>query len=206
MSRHVVRRSRGFLKRLGSTRTRALLTLGVVLGLGSVSTLAYWTDQAAVNTGDFSSGTLNLKVDNVEGNPTAYGWSTFNATNLVPGESVAATFSVDNAGSVPFTYTATGNASGELAGNMTWTVKTGATAGNGTVSGLRTGTCSGGTAQVADVTLSGASVTPTAGSVAAGGSQTFCVIAKLDAGTPLSQGGKSASATFNVTAKQVGAP
>lgn len=210
MSRHAVGRSRRLLKRIGSTRTRALLTLGVVLGLGSVSTLAYWTDQATVNTGTFSSGTLNLKVNGDEGNPTPYAWTTFNASNLVPGESVAASFNVQNTGSVPFTYTATATASGALAPNLRFTVRTGATAStSGTeAANNRVGSCTGGTAQTAGVTLSGSatSVAPNAEQVAASGSQTFCVIATLDAGTPVSAGGNSASATFVVNAKQLGAP
>ncbi|MBO9521283.1 MAG: hypothetical protein J7518_07075 [Nocardioidaceae bacterium] len=193
---------------LASARARALLTIGMVLGIGAVTTLAYWTDTATVNSGTFSSGTLNLKVDGNEGNPTAYGWSTFNASNLVPGESVAATFQVQNTGTVDFTYTGTGSASGALAPSLRFTVRTGATAGNSGAAGSRVGTCTGGTAQSSSLTYTGTAqtVAGTAQTVAAGGSQTFCVIATLDAGTALSEGGKSASAQFVVTAKQLGAP
>jgi predicted ribosomally synthesized peptide with SipW-like signal peptide len=187
-----------------------VLTLGVVLGLGSVSTLAYWSDEATVTGGTFEAGTLDLEVDGVQGNPTPYAFNTFAASNLAPGESVAASFDVENTGSIGFTYTATATAAGALAPHVRFTVKTGGTAGNTGTSGAnnRAGTCTGGTAQVSDVTLSGTATTvaPTAESVSAGASQGFCIVATLDSGTPSAQGGNSASATFVVNAKQVGAP
>lgn len=201
-------RARRMLRSMKSARTRAFLTMGVVLGLGTVSTFAYFTDTATVQGATFTAGTLNLKVDGVEGNPTAYGWSAFTANNLVAGESVAATFSVQNAGNVDFTYTATGTASGALAPSMRFTVRTGASASNTGSAGSRVGTCTGGTAQSANLTLSASSqtVAGTAQTVAASGSQTFCVIATLDTGTAASQGGNTASAQFVVNAKQLGAP
>jgi predicted ribosomally synthesized peptide with SipW-like signal peptide len=200
--------ARRLLRALSSTRARALLTLGMVLGLGAMTTLAYWTDTATVTTGSFTSGTLNLKVDGNEGNPTAYSLTTFTAANLVPGESVAGSFAVQNTGNVDFTYTATGTATGALAPSLRFTVKTGATSSTTGSAGSRVGSCTGGTAQSSLLTYTGTAqtVAGTAQTVAAGGSQTFCVIATLDSGTALSEGGKTASASFVVTAKQLGAP
>ena len=54
---------RRVLRGLRSRRTRALLSMGVVLGLGSVTTLAYWTDSATLTGGSFASGTIDLKLD-----------------------------------------------------------------------------------------------------------------------------------------------
>lgn len=196
------------LRSLRSARVRALLTLGLLLGFGAVTTLAYWTDTATVTTGSFTSGTLNLKVDGVEGNPTAYSLTSFTASNLVPGESIAGSFAVQNTGNVDFTYTATGTASGTLAPDLRFTVKTGATASNTGSAGSRVGSCTGGTAQSSGLTYTSTAqtVAGTAQTVVAGGSQTFCVIATLDPTTPLADGGKSATASFVVTAKQLGAP
>ena len=47
-------------------RIRALLALGVVLGLGSVTTGAYWTDDATITGITISSGKLDLKVDGLD--------------------------------------------------------------------------------------------------------------------------------------------
>lgn len=80
MSKHVAsrhtrnttpRRTR-FFRLLRSARVRALLSLGIVLGFGATSTLAYWTDTATVTGGTFTAGTLDLQVNDAQGNPTAY--------------------------------------------------------------------------------------------------------------------------------------
>ena len=43
-----------------STRIRALLSLGMVLGVGTLSTMAAWGATATSTSGDFSAGTVNL--------------------------------------------------------------------------------------------------------------------------------------------------
>lgn len=48
-------------ERVTSVRVRAVLSLGIVLGLGSVSTLAYWTDTGTMTTGSIQAGTLDLQ-------------------------------------------------------------------------------------------------------------------------------------------------
>ncbi len=189
-----------------SRRTRAALTLGVVLGLGSVGTMAYWTDDAAVATGSFTAGNLDLRVDGAnEGKPTPYGATQLAATNLAPGESVAASFTVNNAGTVGFTYTATGAAAGDLGPNLRFAVYSDATAGTtgSQAANSRVGSCTGGTLQHASSALTGQSVTTTPPTVAPSQSQSFCVVVTLDANTPLTQALKSGSATFNLVATQV---
>ncbi len=134
-----------FVTVLKSTRTRALLSLGIVLGLTSVSTLAFWTDEAQLNTGTIQSGMLNLQIDGAENVPTS---TKLAITSMIPGESVAATIRVDRASnSIPFTYSATAvttNTNG-LATALRFKVYTGGTA--GTVStnanGIRTQACGG---------------------------------------------------------------
>lgn len=200
-SRRTVRRSP---RRSG--RVRAVLSLGIVLGLGAVSTMAFWTDTATVSTGGFVAGTLDLRVDGAnEGKPAPYVANQLSALNLAPGESVAASFTVNNAGSVGFTYTATGTAAGVLGPNLRFTVRTNAVAGTiGTqAANNRVGSCTGGTLQVGPAALTGQSVIATPPTVAPGGSQTFCVVVTLDQNTPITQGGTTGTATFNLTATQV---
>jgi len=206
-----VSRARRVGRVLGSSRTRALLAVGAVLGLGTVSTLAYWTDTATVASTSFTSGSMNLKVDGAEGNPTDYAWNTFTATDLAPGESVAGQFAVQNIGTVGFTYTATGTASGALAPNLRFSIVAGTSGVTNTgtaANGNRVGSCTGGTAQGGNLTLGASSqtVTTAAQTVAANGSQNFCVIVKLDSGYTVSATSSSASAKFLVNAKQLGAP
>jgi predicted ribosomally synthesized peptide with SipW-like signal peptide len=192
---------------LRSTRLRALLTLGILLGLGSVGTLAYWTDQAVVTGGSFTSGTLDVKVSGAD----SFTWSAFALSDMTPGESVAASVPVQNAGSIPFTYSATALGSGGLLPALTFKVYVGGTASNsGSLANAdRTGSCSGtqiGSAYT--LTTTAQAVIPTADqqSLAVGGSQSVCVVATLPATAGNAYQGTDAATTFTFDAKQVGAP
>lgn len=57
-------RMRSRLGETGWIRTRAVLSLGMVLGLGAVGTMAAWSDSATATTGMFSTSSVQLKVDN----------------------------------------------------------------------------------------------------------------------------------------------
>lgn len=93
------------LRALSSVRVRAFLALGIVLGFGSVSTMAYWTDSATVTGGTFTSGTLDIKVGSppVDNNPAGF-TTNFSMANMVPGSTKDAVLMVNNAGTVPFTF------------------------------------------------------------------------------------------------------
>lgn len=130
----------------GSGRVRALLSLGMVLGLGTVGTLAVWSSNAEATTGIFSTGSIDLKLDESDG-PTAnpYAFTALKMSTMIPGRSVAAVLPVQNRGSVKFDYSATAKAVAEstvaggignadvLARNLEITVHPG-----GTVSGPAT--------------------------------------------------------------------
>ncbi|GHP19742.1 hypothetical protein RN2511_044780 [Rhodococcus sp. NKCM2511] len=112
MARHHV--TVGFavvLRRIGaaliSARARAIMSIGIVLGLGAVGTLAAWSDTATVTSGTFTTGKLDIKVGNpaVDNNPTDFSTS-LTKTAMFPGDTVAAGLLVTNAtGSVANTYT-----------------------------------------------------------------------------------------------------
>ncbi len=71
---------------LTSTRVRAMLSLGVALGVGAVGTFASWTDDVTVTGTTFTAGTLDLLVNG--GDPPA-AYTTLNvASNMVPGNTV----------------------------------------------------------------------------------------------------------------------
>lgn len=195
-----------------SARSRAVLTLGVVLGLGAVGTLAAWSDTATATSGAFSTGSVDIQLNNDQGNPTAYAFATLNMPNLLsspnksimlPGNSVAATLPVQNKGSLAFGYTLAASATGVLlAPYLTVAVYTGATASNTAA----TGTCGGtGSSQIGTgTTLS------TSGSVpliaisralgATTGAETLCFVVTLSSSAPTTVQSETATATFVFTA------
>lgn len=197
--------------RRGSGRTRALVSLGAVgflaIGLGAQGTFAFWTDSATASPANFSSGTLDIGLDNKLTGP---GGSTpvagFGLTNLFPGESQAVAFPIANAGSVGLTYSISGSASGGLAPVMQYSIFPGA-ASNTTPGGVRTGSCTG-TALASNQVLTATNATVVVGprALAAAASESICVIAKLDANANNSFQGMSTSASLVFDAKQVGAP
>lgn len=177
-------------------RVRALLALGIVLGLGTVGTMALWSDSAVATSGEFKTGVVEIRVNGAE-NFTFTG-GTFSMAGMRPGESRAATLQLQNTlSTLPVAYTSaasTATGSPALANHLRLTVFTGATATNGTSNGLATGTCAG--TQIGTAILrSGASVpvitVPRPLGAAAGtsdkpSSQSLCVIVALVPEAPLS--------------------
>jgi predicted ribosomally synthesized peptide with SipW-like signal peptide len=179
----------------------------VVVGLGAVNTLAYWSDTETVTAGTFSAGVFDLKLN---GQNSVDLSGTLALADMVPGESVAAHVAVQDPSpsTVAFTYTATGLASGSLATYLTFEVKVGGTSSNATVSGLRTGTCSGTSTGAPQTWATSKTVIPASPvqQLAVGGSANVCVVVTLPTSTPNNQQGTSGSAVVTFTATQLGAP
>lgn len=174
--------------------------LGLVGGLG---TQAYWNDVATVAGETVTSGSLNLLVDDVEGNPEAYTWASLQMTNMAPGESRAATVTLENAGTTPFTVSATGTASGNLDPHVKVWVTYGGVADN-TGSYPRTGSCTG-TPTFSDETLgnTGKTVIGATTTLEPGATLAVCVRLLLETTAPNSMQGKSYVPVFVFTATQV---
>ncbi|MGA8987301.1 SipW-dependent-type signal peptide-containing protein [Aeromicrobium sp.] len=197
------------MKFLRSTRARAVLSLGVVLALGSTGTMAYWTDSATISGVTFTSGTLDLAVNNntggtgSDGSTVGTGGSTaqtsLSMTAMAPGNTSAQLLTIKNPGTAPLKWTAAGgltgtNAAAFAAGGPSSSSAlrisvfsfAGAAAKTGTGNSV---TCSGGTALASSVQLTtntsgsivstGQPVTP-AGGLAAGGSVNLCVQVDFD--------------------------
>lgn len=102
------RRSKGTAKPLASAagvRLRALLSLGMVVGLGAVGTLAAWTDQATA-TAQFSAGTVDLELGpEADGRPAL---TSLTVDNMYPGSKKAAIVTVTNTGTLPLSYNLSG--------------------------------------------------------------------------------------------------
>lgn len=184
-----------------SMRVRALLSLGVALGIGSVGTFASWTDNATVTGTTFTAGTLDLQVNNAD----SYATTTLSMTAMVPGSTSSEVLAVKNNGTVPAKYTLTGGLTGTNAADYS------AAAANGLLLTIRLGgtksgaTCTGGTALITDQPLtSTTSVTllaqrPTSPLAASGGIESLCLQVKLSNTAPSTLQGKAATATFTAS-------
>ena len=183
-----------------SVRVRALLSLGVALGIGSVSTFASWTDDVTITGTTFTSGTLDLQVNNVD----SYATTSLSMTGMVPGTTSAEVLTVKNNGTVPAKYTLTGGLTGTYAADYN------TAAANGLLLTIRLGgaksgtTCTGGTVLVTDQALTSATPTiltkrPTTALTAAGGNEVLCFQVKLSDTAPSSLQGKAVTATFTAT-------
>ena len=186
----------------------------VALTLGVGGTMAFWSDQATVDTGALEAGRLDVTLNGeLQGQGGVVTDTQFQIATLVPGESFARIIAVGNGGTVPLDYTMTGSTSGTLGAALRWTVVPGGSANNaGTVAGgNRAGSCTGGTSTYPSAAISGSATSPT-GVIAAprplavGASEQVCVIVALDANADSTLQGATATARFVVTGIQRGAP
>lgn len=152
------------------TRVRAGLSLGMVLGLGTVGTMAAWSDSATAESGTFSTGLVELKVD--DQSPVRQ-FVELRRSSMLRGESVAGALTVQNTGTVDFN----------------WAVAAAATGSSDLINVLRVGlfatganngqTCSG--AQIGSTQpLASAPTLATGRPLAAGGSEPVCVQVTVD--------------------------
>jgi predicted ribosomally synthesized peptide with SipW-like signal peptide len=94
---------------LASARTRAALSLGVVLAVGATGTFAHWTDSATIGETTFTAGRLNISLN---ASDTSYATTTLAMATMVPGSTSAEVIPVKNAGNVPMKYSLTGGLTG----------------------------------------------------------------------------------------------
>lgn len=181
-----------------------LLMLGISLvGLTSVATGAFFTDQASITGNTFTTGTVTLSAT-----PTT---SAVTMTNMAPGDVVTAPVTVQNTGTLAQRYSvlSTTDASDAnlLAAQLSMTVKTGVT--TCTTAGFSaTGTTAygpgvlgstGGTKVLGDA-ASGADTGDR--TLSAGASEVLCVQVSLPASTGNSYQNKTTTATFRFDAEQ----
>lgn len=201
-----------------TTRVRLLLIAAGTVGfslLGISGTLAYFTDSPTAVTGTNRSGTVDVTLaGNLSGsanNGATWTNASLTATALLPGESVAHSFAVANAGTGALTYSVTATGSGDTAvtDGIEYSVAFGVAASNsGTVAAAnRAGACGGVASTDANTTPVRAAGTSfaTNRALVVGASETVCVVARLASNAP-GIPDKSGSAMFQFAAKQTGAP
>lgn len=182
-------------------RAAGALLAATVVGVGSLGTYAFWTDEATLASGTITSGTLDLSVNGATA--TTFTWTTLTMSDMAPGESKAAAVTLQNTGTTPFTLSATGRLSG--AATLTVLTFTPTLGGSPTTDTVypKQEACTGGTAG-SPVVLTGTdqAFLPTTAVVPPGESRTLCVVALLPANADNSAQGKTTTATFTVSAVQ----
>ena len=176
----------------------ALGTAALLAGAGGVGTYAVWTDTQQLDAGTVAAGSLDLQV---EGSSTTYAWSALGMVQVAPGESVASSVTLSNAGTTPFTTVLSGRASRGLAAYATVTVRTGATATSDDTY-PRQEACQGG-AQVWSGTLTGSDVQlGTLAGLAAATTRPLCVSVLLPQAAANAAQGLTMTPTFTLDAAQ----
>ncbi len=204
-------------RRRRSGRTRALISLAAVAvmatGLSVKGTFAFWTDSASVQTGSFTSGTLDVTLSgNLAGaanNGGTWNNTSFALAEMVPGESIAVSFPVRNNGSVPLSYTVAGTGAGGLAvtNGLQYSVAFGVNAANSgsQAGGNRAGACGGTASSDANTTLLTSTSTSlaTTRTLAVGTQETVCIVARFNSNAGNGLQGLSGSASLLFDAKQI---
>ena len=183
-----------------SRAVRALLSLGMVVGLGATGTYAYWTDEVTVTGTTISTGTIRLAVN---GSRPTLSTSSMSISNMVPGNTTAAVFTVSNVGTAPLKYYLNATATNATLNSALVVKVTGAPTVT-TTNGLKS--CGGaaltpsGTSFAANLLGTAASQrTLTASGTGAGSSETICIEAmlKTDADSALQGTSTDVTLTFN---------
>lgn len=175
-----------------SRRFRALLSVGMLVGVSVVGTLALWSSTVATQSGVFTTATINIQA-NTSKNATLI----FAPTGILPGQSTATLVTVTNTGSAAFQYRTAAGSSTALGQAMTVTAAAG-----GTATG---GKCTGGTSLATNSAIT-ASTTPTTfmtgrGPVAATtGTDTICIQLNLPLTAQANLAGTTGSVVFTFTA------
>ncbi|WP_187589037.1 SipW-dependent-type signal peptide-containing protein [Gordonia sp. OPL2] len=181
-----------------SMRIRALLSLGVILGLGTVSTLATWSASTTTTSGVFTTGTVDIALNDADATVTSPYTVTLGRA-LLPGDSAGVPLIVQNRGSLAVRYTTAVRSADATGRAMRLRITTGAT-----VSG---GSCSGGTATtVVDqaITAGDTAILGTRGPLAGGtGADPLCVQFTLPTDAPNSVQTTSGGVQFTFVASAV---
>lgn len=177
---------------LAAPKVRAALGLGVLLSAGTLGTHAYWTDAVSVTGATFSTGTIDLKVDNLD---AGVDFSTLSLAGMVPGSSTAGVLTVKNAGTAPLKYTASSTATNGDGKNLAGALVVKVTGDSATTGAAGARTCAGSALASSGTTLTG-SLIGTGRQLAAGAAETVCVQVTLPATAPSALQGATTTATL----------
>ncbi|GAA1480089.1 hypothetical protein GCM10009624_05290 [Gordonia sinesedis] len=175
-----------------STRARALMCIGLLIGLGAVGTLAKWNDEAVATSGTIATGNIDIRANDVK----RYTFGQLGMTGMRPGNSKAANLTVGNRGSIPLTYTTRVTGSGTLAPYLQVTAYAGGTA----INANSVGTCTGGTPIGTAKATNGSSVPVVTAARPVGattGADPLCFVATLSTSAPFSASNTTGTLAFD---------
>src|SRR4051794_41173988 len=180
--------------RLDRVTVRYLLSAGTVVGLSVTGTLAVWSDSVTVTGSTFSTGTIDLQVNNLD---TVTGYTTMNLSNMVPGNSTAGVLTVKNNGTAPLKYyvdASASNADGKGLGATLVVKVTGDAATSGSSPSV---TCAGTALASTGTTFAANLVSSTTPRLLnAGASETLCIQATLPSGATSTVAGATTNVGF----------
>lgn len=181
-------------------KIRAILALGAVVGIGSVLTLAAWTDDSTASA-TFSTGSIDIKLDTTnEGNPAAYSFAALSMSGMKDGSVKYGGLVVNNAGTLDFTYTMATSFTGDsgLAGALRISVKT-----IGSAETCTQTTYDAGTSLVAPVAVGNTFAISTGRLISTGGNENLCFKIELPSGSANGVQAKTVNASLAFTATQI---
>lgn len=215
-------------RRPRSVVVRTLLSLGLVLGLGSVGTMALWSSSAKVSPGGLTAAQLDISVnDGLTGTASRDATRTeanWTMNDMLPGEQRAFSITVGaTAESIPVDVRASGYATGTLGPALRVSIFLGGTPTNtgGSLTApaagsFRTATCAGGTLIGAGGVSLGSDAAKatvldaTKRRLNAGGSMSYCLVVRLDDSAATRDDARlrnaRATATIMIRGTQEGAP
>ncbi len=190
-----------------SMKLRAVLSLGIVFGLGATGTLAFWTDTASMSTGSFTSGKMDLQLDaGAVGTDTAYANTSITWAGLSPSERKAFNLSVKNVGNPTFTFVATvtrGTAPPWAFSGTPITVQFFAGAASPDTTYPQQDTCSGSSlGPSVAVDGSNKALLTSSQTILANQTQAVCVVVGLDSAADNANQGKAGSVKIDFSATQ----
>lgn len=177
-------------------KTRLVLCLGVLVGAGWAGTFATFTDEGIARS-TFTAGTVDLLVDG-EGDDD-YAFTAIEMSNMKPGDVKYAPLTIENDGTLAFTYTMATSISddlSDLADQLTLGIKVVASTAACDAAGY---TASATTATVSGL-LSAAAIASRP--LAAGTSEVLCYRVELPSTVDNTFQGATATAAFTFTATQ----
>jgi alternate signal-mediated exported protein len=188
-------------RRRRSVRARAALGLGAVLLVGVNGTYALWSDTVPVSGVTISSGVLDLKVNALDSVPA---YTDLNLSGMVPGNTVAGTLTVRNAGTIPLTYYATAAATNADGKGLGAALVVKVTADAAVTGAAPARTCAGSALAQTGAAFAGNLVgaPATQRALAAGASETLCVQATLPTTAVSSLQGATTNVSLTFTASQ----
>ncbi len=190
------------MPRANSRTLRLLLSLGVILGVGSTATAATWIDPVAVSGTTIGTANVDLQV---QGLNTVTNYSGLTMTNLAAGLSTAGVLTVRNNGNVPLRYYVDASATNPDGKGLATALEVKVTSNGATSGTLPNRTCANGalagTASSFTSSFVGSAASPR--SLAAGASETLCIQAGLPSTAPTTLQTASTAVSFSFTAAMV---